>query len=407
MELCNLSSITIQGRTINRFENHYNPNLKEEYKRNSIMTRRALEEYADATFSKFSKNFFDEHRKNLLLDKANYVNGIVEPYKYTINESGLITFTDDTTDVIYIPTKLYTVDSVIEIFPTNITVSKEISKMIISDKFTTMSINTANVLTVYFAHLDLSSDLSSNCFYVLGHDLTYEQHGLNESTLVKPCKGTVLGKDYFEGIIDESRTYGNFSNVDKVFVYVKCFPDDVTERSDRVALVAKVLNIDSSKVILYNNLNDIYIIDSSTTKDFEYDSLFDFIDGTVSFNSTVYSGKLINNVKVPLAILSFPDKYQDVDVIGFSETYINTDCEEITHMPINSRNVMSCTGNTNLVSLNLNSTKEFKIQSDAFKDCINLSSVDAPNCKIIDSNAFDGCSSLEEINVVSNLTSIN
>lgn len=286
MDLDNVTSLTIGDNTINRIETSYNPNLKEAYYSTSLMTSSASEELVNI---KKPKTFFlEEHRENMLSDSVTIQNG-TNIYGYTI-DNDTITIGEKATDEVFIPKTFITEDSYEDATITTINVNKSIDKLLMSEVFSTVEINnnTEEVLNVYYPNV--SNDvIKSNCFYILSNTSTYKSLGINSTTLISTCKGIVLGKDYFDGDIVKNTHYGNFSNVEKVYVYSKIF-GYILNRIDKLDLITNALSITQDKIYFYNNVNDIYSIKYDSDDAFEQDIIIRPTSNTINID-TISNGK--------------------------------------------------------------------------------------------------------------------
>lgn len=126
MELSNLKSITINGVTINHIETSFNPNLKDEFKKSTLMTKTAIEEFANVKIQN-DISFDEAHSKNLTFDSVEVKNNIAVPYNYIINND-VITFSDNTYGEVYIPSKLFIEDEIEKFNPNTINATKQVSK---------------------------------------------------------------------------------------------------------------------------------------------------------------------------------------------------------------------------------------------------------------------------------------
>lgn len=363
MELSNLKSITIGGTTIDHIETHYNPNLKAEFKKTTLMTKTAVEEYADAKITD-SNSFEASHFKNLTNDSAEYKNNMVKPYNYTIS-SNTVNFTEDTSSIIYVPSKLFTTDSVQEITPETINATFQISRIIVSEKFSTMNILTTEVQDIQIPNFNFTN-VNENCFYITGHE--------NKTNYPKPsaCKGIVLGKEIKKG---------DFSAVDKIFVYTNSFPNGIVSRKTKVDYAAKAFNISSSKIYLYARLNDIYEITHDTTTEFENE--FKVIKAT----STTINIDTIYNEDY---ILDLSSLASTITITRNDSTSENTKLKGVIMKDLTiaatpgttQRGFDKCIGLKTLVS----STAS----DNLFTDCANLSNAEL-SLTSIGENAFKGC----------------
>lgn len=388
MEL-NTSSITLGSNTINRLENSYIEHLKDEYKISTLMTSSAEEDLINNIYPKsiFMENFIED----MLYDRTDLKNGCI--YGYTINGNILKT-SDKTSYIIYIPKILYTVEGSVRNFITTIEVNKAIEKIYLSRVFTKLNFinNTEEILNVYFPNLDLSQNLSSDCFYITGHGSTYIDHNLTDTTIISQCAGIVLGKDFFNGYIDETKTYGDFSNVNKLFVYYKCISDDLIFTNERLKLVSKVLNIDISKIFFYNDVNNIYEINNTTENEFENANIVRPTCNTINIDTISLGKRFVldcSKLKGTIVIVRSKD-------INYLLTSLIIG-EEITAITGNFKNCVS------LVSARLNVMTE-----NMFENCYVLQDIYLSNSITnIPKDAFLNCYLLERVTLSNTVTTIN
>lgn len=244
------NSIEINEVVLANVETTYNPNAT-----NSIVTKNVVNKIIDEK----NPNFIEKHLENILYDKDDIVDNVSKLYKYTIADKIIIS---QNKSEVYIPEKFY--DGEISKLNTimNVKVNCDVGKIIVSNKLEKLSFETTSVQNIYFPNLNLNY-VSENCFYILSHELTYKSHVFST---VGICKGLVLGKNFFEGMLT-NKNYGNFSNVEKIFIYNGVLPSDLTSRKDKKVYVKNILGIEN--IYFYDTLNDIHKITYSTTTEYE------------------------------------------------------------------------------------------------------------------------------------------
>lgn len=280
-------------------------------------------------------------------------------------------------------------------------------KIIISDKFSSINIVTDTLQNVFFPNFDFKT-VNENCFYITSH--------FNKTDFPTPttCKGFVLGKEI---------TSGDFSEVEKIFVYTNSFPSGVVSKNSKLEYASKKFNINKNKIYLYARLNDIYEITYETTTEFENeyqlikadrntinidtyyngDYILDLsnLSGTITIersDSTSVNKKLkgliidkVNIVATPETTTRGFDK-----CIGLKFLYstiatdnLFTDCENLTNVEIDTstigENTFKGCGFETIV------LKSHTVKNNAFTGCNNLQDIYIESTNII---TFDGSSTL-------------
>lgn len=401
MNLNNISSITIGNKTINHIETVYNPNLKEIYQSTTLMSKSAVIEML-ANISD-SSVFLSKYKQDILFDKADIDKVIqieaenfykITPYNYAINSTTIETL-DDTTDTIYIPYQFFTETYKFENTATTININKPISKIALSRHIIDVDIVNNNenyVINVYYPNLDLSANLNENTFYILGHGNTYKQHNISKNFEVSRCKGIVLGKDYFDGIIDENQLYGNFDNVDKIFVYTNSFDSSIATAAEKKVIVARVLSItDSSKIYLYGRPNYIYDI-TNNTQEYECENTNGWVIKPTNSEiniDTISNGK---EFVLDLSVVSGP--------ITITRSNTNKSNNLLNEIIINNNTIATTPGTLTRgfdKCRTLNTVHTTTTSDNLFTNCNNLTKIIISSSTTIGENCFRNCYSLKEI----------
>lgn len=390
MELCNLNSITINNSTITRIETSYNPNLKNRV--TVLPSQNAVEQLFEEKFSQ--STFIMKHYETMTYDKSDVVDNRVDLYGYTITNNEII-ISDTSRNLIYVSKFYYINNSCVINHVDTINVNKSIDRLMLSRFFTNIEIknNSGEILNVYYPHLSLSEQLSEDCFYILGHGYTCFEQGINETTVIDNCAGIVLGKDYFGGVVDVSKRYGDFRNVEKVFIYNNCIPTSLVVRNEKTNLISTVLNINPEKIFFYNNINDIYFINNTSEKDFETTNIITPESSIIDID-TVSNGKrfVLDCSKLKNSITIVRSKSST------SENYLLTGL-------LLGNDVNNLNGSLqNCVSLNTIQTR-FLLEN-MFFNCCSLQNVDITDVESIPNGAFKNCFSMRSIQLPDLITSI-
>lgn len=422
MNLSNISSVIIDNKFINHIETVYNPNLKEIYKASTIMTKTAIEEMINGGGGSSAPSaFYSKFKEDMLFDKSEVEtiesgNFKAVPYNYNINTTTTtLQTTNETTDVIYVPSYYFIKDDKFLNVVDSMIFDKYVSKISLSRGIKDASItnNTDQILNVYYPCLDLSMTLSENVFYVLGHGNTYKDHNVLKNLMISQCDGIVLGMDYFDGLIDENSRYGNFSQVGKVYVYINSFKSGVETLEDKRDVVSEVLNITTDKIFFYGSPSYIYDITASDDDKYKFENengiIIKFSDGlsheinidtisngrnfvldlseasgeiTISRNSTSKSNYLLTELiigdNVSLTTTRGFDKCRELKkvITSVSSANLFTNCYKLEYVKL--------TGST--------------IGANCFKNCASIREISIPVSVVsIDSNAFTNCESLEKV----------
>lgn len=413
----NLNNLLSLNSSIEHIETHYNPNLKTEYKSTSLMSRQAIEE-----FQSIKNDFFIKNQLNILYEKANLLSKNIEDYNLTYDETTIKT-AENTPNIIYIPKYFYSNNQIKINKASELIIDKLVEKIIISDDILDLNIinNYTSVIDAYYPHLDLSMTLNEKILYKLGHQYTFKDHGISSDTIISKCACIALGKNYFNGIINENRTYGNFTNVDKVFVYDGCFDDSLTTEDEKATLISKVLTIDKTKVNFYACEEYIYEINNSDKLKYNDRHGLTYVYPTESSPVYIKVDELYPRYKHILDLTNLAGKNvglertnttsSNVDLTGViipnglsSYIYLSIAMNRGFNKCINLKfaKLSVCIGNMFVNCRNLKyvylDNNVTDINENCFKDCKSLNYIVAPSTlKTIKSDAFTGCSNMLKI----------